>query len=226
MSCKELTLETMKAAATDFSRRFSNTPLPDLYGTTDGKAVGTYVEHAFKDALSERYSYDHGNSALGIDLPSVNTDIKVTSIRQPQSSAPFKSARQELAGLGYNLLVFVYEKNDDDQTRTAHLDVQHVIFIDKEHTADYRHSKAVRDIVLDPILNDDAKIEQLSAYFDSQHIPLDEYQYESYAKRLIANPPLQGAITISRALQWRFGFKTAIRVAATGQYPGKVVELA
>jgi len=40
-------------------------------------------------------------------------DIKVTSIRQPQSSCPFKSARQKIYGLGYSLLVFVYDKHDE-----------------------------------------------------------------------------------------------------------------
>ena len=39
-------------------------------------------------------------SAKGIDLPSVeiNTDIKVTSIKQPQSSCPFKDAKQKIFG--------------------------------------------------------------------------------------------------------------------------------
>jgi len=45
-------------------------------------------------------------------------DIKVTSIRQPQSSCPFKSARQKIYGLGYSLIVFVYDKKDDPATKT------------------------------------------------------------------------------------------------------------
>ena len=49
----------------------------------------------------------------GIDAPELDVDIKVTSIKQPQSSCPFKSARPKRYGLGYNLLVFVYEKSDD-----------------------------------------------------------------------------------------------------------------
>jgi hypothetical protein len=56
-----------------------------------------------------------GNAASGIDLPSADilTDIKVTSIKQPQSSCPFKDVKQKIYGLGYNLLVFVYDKKDD-----------------------------------------------------------------------------------------------------------------
>lgn len=39
----------------------------ELLGVTDGKAVGTYVEHKFKDLL-EKYELI-GSSAKGIDLP-------------------------------------------------------------------------------------------------------------------------------------------------------------
>ena len=40
----------------------------------------------------------------------INTDIKVTSIKQPQSSCPFKSAREKVYGLDYDLLLFFYVK--------------------------------------------------------------------------------------------------------------------
>jgi hypothetical protein len=54
----------------------------DLIGVTDGKAVGTYVEHRFQQYLGEKYDLSIGSSAKGIDLPdeNINTDIKVTSI--------------------------------------------------------------------------------------------------------------------------------------------------
>ena len=53
-----------------------------LIGVTDGKAVGTYVEHRFQDYISSKYEIEIGSSAKGIDLPSasIETDIKVTSI--------------------------------------------------------------------------------------------------------------------------------------------------
>lgn len=59
-----------------------------MFGVTDGKAVGTYLEHKFQEHLASRYAYDRGNSARGIDFPVLGVDIKVTSIRQPQSSCP------------------------------------------------------------------------------------------------------------------------------------------
>ncbi len=67
-----------------------------LFGVTDGKAVGTFIEHELQGYLESRYTIETGSSALGLDLPSLETDIKVTSIRQPQSSSPFRSARQKV----------------------------------------------------------------------------------------------------------------------------------
>jgi hypothetical protein len=63
----------------------------------------------------EKHTVKVGSSALGIDLPSedILTDIKVTSVKQPQSSCPFRDAKQKIFGLGYNLLIFVYDKKDN-----------------------------------------------------------------------------------------------------------------
>lgn len=104
-----LTLADLKLAAASFAREFSAVPIADLYGTTDGKAVGTYVEQRFHRYLSDRFAYIPGNSASGIDIPNLAVDLKATSLRQPQSSSPFRDATQKVYGLGYHLLVFVYE---------------------------------------------------------------------------------------------------------------------
>src|SRR5581483_4114007 len=102
-----LTRVELVAAAKEFCLR--KHLYPKLFGVTDGKAVGTFIELEFKTFLDSHYEIELGNAALGLDLPSLETDIKVTSIRQPQSSCPFRSARQKIYGLGYNLLLFVYE---------------------------------------------------------------------------------------------------------------------
>jgi len=99
-----LTVEILRSEATAFSADESRHPEPLLYGVTDGKAVGTYLEQKFRLYLKERYEFVEGNSASGIDFPGLSIDIKVTSIKQPQSSCPFKSARQKIFGLGYSLL--------------------------------------------------------------------------------------------------------------------------
>jgi len=89
---------------------------------TDGKAVGTYLEHKFRLYLRARYAFQEGNSARGIDFPDVGVDLKVTSAQQPQSSCPFSSAKQKVFGLGYALLVFVYHKTDDPLARARLLE--------------------------------------------------------------------------------------------------------
>ena len=139
MAKQLLTIKHLIICAKQFCEQESKTPNKELFGVTDGKAVGTHIEHKFKDFLLSKYDLQVGSSASGIDLPSseINTDIKVTSIKQPQSSCPFKNAQQKIFGLGYNLLVFVYDKQDDAKTKTALLDFVSCSFIEKGRTADY-----------------------------------------------------------------------------------------
>ncbi len=91
----ELTINDLLAAAKLFSEYENAHFEPLLYGINDGKAVGTYLEQKFTALLAQSFAFQVGNSASGIDLPSVDVDIKTTSIKQPQSSCPFKSARQK-----------------------------------------------------------------------------------------------------------------------------------
>ena len=87
--------------------------------------MGTCLEHKLQGYLQGRYEYARGSSAEGIDFPELDVDIKVTSIRQPQSSGPFKSAPQNIYGLGDSLLVFVCDKKDDPPTQTGLLEIPH-----------------------------------------------------------------------------------------------------
>jgi hypothetical protein len=78
-----LTADALLSEAAVFSKAESSHAEPALFGVTDGKAVGTYLEHKFVAHLMDNYSFAGGNSALGIDIPSLAVDIKVTSIKQP-----------------------------------------------------------------------------------------------------------------------------------------------
>jgi len=106
-----LTIAHLKAESRAFSRELSASHIKELYGVTDGKAVGTYVEHALRAYLSNRFEFASGNTASGIDFPELNVDLKVTSSRQPQSSCPYESAEQKVYGLGYHLLVLIYDQD-------------------------------------------------------------------------------------------------------------------
>lgn len=98
-----MTLDDLKREAHDFAVRESLHQEPMIFGVTDGKAIGTYFEHKFQRYLHTKYSYEEGSSAKGMDFPELLVDMKVTSLQQPQSSCPFKSAKQKIYGLGYSL---------------------------------------------------------------------------------------------------------------------------
>lgn len=203
-----LTLEALQKEARIFAETESRHAEPSLFGVTDGKAVGTYLEHKFQVSLLDRYAYPKGNSAKGIDFPGIDVDIKVTSIRQPQSSCPFRSARQKVYGLGYSLLIFVYAKTDDEAARTARFEIKHTIFVEKERTADFQTTKGILRL-----LENQANRDDILAYFEERRLPLDEIAAETLADEILETPPLLGSLTISNALQWRLQYSRAIEQA-------------
>ena len=143
----ELTTDNLCGEAHAFAEQESTHNESSIFGVTDGKRLGTYVEHKFQAYLHERHTYDKGSSAKGIDFPSLGVDMKVTSVRQPQSSCPYSSARQKIRGLGYSLLVFVYAKTDDAETQTGNLNILHTVFVDAHRTADYQTTTGIRKII-------------------------------------------------------------------------------
>lgn len=205
---KALTVEELKAYSVEFLTALSSLPIPELYGTTDGKAVGTFVEASFHGHLTKRYEHIAGSAASGIDFPELGVDLKVTSIRQPQSSCPFKSASQKVFGLGYHLLVFVYDKTDDPGTRTARLSFVRAIFIDRERTADFQTTQGLLGI-----LRRNGNKDDIDAFLEERNLPLDEIGREGLAAQIIAKPPIPGVLTMSNALQWRLQYSRAIGVA-------------
>ncbi|PIG90713.1 restriction endonuclease [Gloeocapsopsis sp. IPPAS B-1203] len=203
-----LTVETLCSEATVFSAAESRHPEPLLYGITDGKAVGTYLEQKFRLYLRERYEFLEGNSASGIDFPGLFIDIKVTSIKQPQSSCPFKSARQKIFGLGYSLLIFVYDKADNSTNRTATLSILHTIYVKAEKTADFQMTRGIRSI-----LKNEGNKDDLIAFMLDRNLPIDEIEASNIADEILRNPPSQGFLTISNALQWRLQYGRVIERA-------------
>ena len=207
-----LTPEKLREEAAAFTRVESEYDEPTLYGVTDGKAVGTYLEHKFRFYLVKNYYFETGNSASGIDFPSLVVDMKVTSIKQPQSSCPFKSARQKIFGLGYGLLVFVYEKSDDHTGRTGRLDIRHTIYVEKERTADFQITRGIIEI-----LDRNGNKDDLIAFFGDRNLPVDEIEAGNIANDLLQKKPLQGYLTVSNALQWRLQYTRVINEAGVAE---------
>lgn len=208
MNKKNLDIQNLQKEAKIFSEIESEHDEPSIFGSTDGKAVGTYLEHKFKNFLAEKYAFENGNSASGIDLSSLEVDIKTTSIIQPQSSCPFKSARQKIYGLGYNLLVFVYKKEDNQETKTSRLYILHTIFVEKNRTADFQLTTSINKI-----LDNGANEDDIIALFQDKNLPVDEMTAATLSKEILSNRPRIGYLTISNALQWRLQYSRIIEEA-------------
>ena len=202
---QKLTIKLLCREAGYFAQAESSHAEPAIFGVTDGKAVGTYLEHKFQASLREKYKHAEGSSAKGIDFPEIGVDIKVTSIKQPQSSCPFKNARQKIFGLGYSLLVFVYDKTDNPQTRTGTLSILHTIFIEAGRTADYQTTTGILDI-----LRNNGNQDDIVAFMQDHLLPVEEIQALQIAGEILANPPNVGYLTISNALQWRLQYRRVI----------------
>lgn len=210
MAKTALTIDDLKKEALTFATTESKRANDKIYGVTDGKAIGTFIEQAFVEFLKEKYTFEEGNSAKGIDLPgaTILTDIKVTSKSQPQSSCPFRNAEQKIYGLGYNILVFVYDKSDNHSDKTGNLNFVSCSFIDKERTSDYSTTKRLIEKI-----KDGSNAEDISAYLNDIKIPLDEVGINILADRILKETPEQGYLTISNALQWRLQYGRVVGLA-------------
>lgn len=208
-----LTIDLLCVEAAIFAQSEANASEPALYGVTDGKAIGTYLEHKFQRYLREKYVYVEGSSAKGIDFPEINVDMKVTKITQPQSSCPFKSARQKIYGLGYSLLLFVYDKTDDPAAQTGRLNILHTTFIESGKTGDYQTSSGLLKV-----LENNGNADDIVAFLLERRLPVDDIQAYQIAEEILTNPPQIGYLTISDALQWRLQYRRVIDVA--GQIDG------
>jgi len=204
----KLSISDLCKEAHYFAVRESKHNEPSLFGVTDGKAVGTYFEHKFRNYLSEKYDFSAGSSASGIDFPQLNVDMKVTSIKQPQSSCPYKSARQKIFGLGYSLLVFVYNKTDSEKLKTGRLEILHSIFVEKDKTGDFQTTTGLRKII-----ENDGNIDDVIAFLQERMLPVDSIEVEKLAQELLKKPLQIGYLTISNALQWRLQYRRIIEQA-------------
>ena len=167
----KLTVDILKAEAKIFAEAESKHFEKSLYGITDGKAVGTYLEHKFQEHLEKKYIYGKGSSALGMDFPQLNVDMKTTSIKQPQSSCPYKSAKQKIYGLGYSLLVFAYKKTDYKKNHSAILEIEHVIFVEKDQTGDYQTTTGIQKII-----DNNGNSDDIIAFMTERNLPIEEIQ--------------------------------------------------
>jgi hypothetical protein len=212
---KQLTRDALIATAKSFCGL--NHAYKELFGVTDGKAVGTFIERAFQDYLRAQFEIEIGNAASGLDLPTLETDIKVTSVRQPQSSSPFRSARQKVYGLGYNLLLFVYDKQDIAKTKKVKLAFVSCAFIASERTGDYRTTRNLLQI-----LANDAMREEIAAYLNDAYLLTDEFEKIALADEIMRTPPMQGYLGTWIKPEWQTWYNRVVELDETVQGVVKV----
>ena len=86
--------------------------------------------------------------------------------------------------------------------------MQHAIFVEKERTADFQTTKGLLGII-----ERDGNKDDVVSFIAERNLPLDEIGAEQLANKIIKNPPLQGYLTISNALQWRLQYSRVIKEA-------------
>ena len=98
--------------------------------------------------------------------------------------------------MGYHLLLFVYEKADQQQLRAAQLSFRNVIFVARERTGDYQTTYGLREI-----LRRNGNQDDIIAFLEERNLPLDEIGRVTLAEQVLRKPPEIGYLTVSNALQ-------------------------
>lgn len=102
----------------------------------------------------------------------------------------------------------MYDKTDDSINRTGTLNILHTIFVSAERTADFQMSRGIRNIIENEGNKDD-----LIALMLDRNLPVDDIEASNLADEILDNPPIQGFLTISNALQWRLQYSRVIERA-------------
>jgi len=86
--------------------------------------------------------------------------------------------------------------------------MQNTIFIEKKRTADFQTTRGLLDI-----LERDGNRDDVIAFIFERKLPVDEIGAGELAEKILAEPPSQGYLTISNALQWRLQYSRIIQNA-------------
>lgn len=77
-----------------------------------------------------------------------------------------------------------------------------------DRTADFQMTKGILQILANEGNRDD-----IIAFLLDRNLPVDEIEVNKVADEIISNPPKQGYLTISNALQWRLQYGRVIEQA-------------
>lgn len=206
---QQLSVTDLKNSIPEFLREMQERPHRRIKG--DGKSIGTYIERELHRYLEKTFAYTRGSAGKGADFPDLGVDVKATRLEKPQSSAPVKSAREALYGLGYDLVLIVYKvvEFDPPQKDESRLEFPKAVFIEKDRTGDYRHTRHVRSMV-----EQQKPRSEIARWLYDQGIGRRLDECEELADEVLANPPKIGHVTVTPVPQWRMNYNvTLTRVA-------------
>ena len=79
--------------------------------------------------------------------------------------------RQKIFGLGYALLIFVYEKTDDPRTTSSTLNILHTVFVEPHRTGDFQMTRLIRQMLENEAIAEDlVALADVEAYERSKHL--------------------------------------------------------
>lgn len=202
----ELTLDLLSESIKNFVKDHTEHPADILCGFNDGKTIGTYIENLlFAWLVNKEFRFAQGNSARGLDFPELNAEIKSTLITQPQSSCGFESARQKVFGVGRNIILLLYSKDDDQIARSCLLKLHEAFVIPEQETSDYTTT-----FYLIRLLQNNPSIDEIVNYLRFRDLPCSELELREIAEEVIQKGVTQGRLTLSNALQWRLQYTYVI----------------
>jgi hypothetical protein len=106
-------------------------------------------------------------------------------------------------------------QTDNSSTQTATLNILHTVYVNANRTADFQMTRGIQQI-----LDNEGNKDDLIAFLFDRNLPVDEIEADNIADEILINPPIQGFLTISNALQWRLQYGRVIDRA--GQEKGIV----
>jgi hypothetical protein len=166
------------------------------------KTSATAIEQRLHEYLGRRYIVDRGNAASGADLPALGYDIKVTSMRKPQSSAPYRGISEKIFGLPYGILVLPYS---DSRGRVT---FGEPVLLRPEETADRRLTAQLNEMKKQGV-----GWGQFIGFLRAITPDVEPVELERLASRIVDEEIPSGRVGLSDARQWRVRYGEAIREA-------------
>jgi hypothetical protein len=158
------------------------------------KTTGKKLEELFlKDWLDAEFTYTKGNRASGVDIPSLNVDLKTSDTKKLQGDSPKANAAEKFYGLSYSLLLFPQKKRADGR-----YEFMQPVHIPRECTSDKDATTR-----LSQLLDGGASLRELRAFLFGFDLGLSDVEASELAKRFLQERPPIGWLGLSRLDRWR-----------------------